>query len=217
MDSPYWQIPDYDLRHYLAHKEDKDKILQLKTCHIGDDVEVSVGLKFPGFHGINNDYQTFYKDQLLNVHTAPRGNLVGDKMICGIAPGESQYSFGEPKWLLGPSSKILHQLLNECNIYPYFTNIFKKPFPKNIVKYEWPTMRVMIQWFTKEVEIVKPKLVIFLGKYPEYGIVHGQLFLRKIKFIQIAHPSAISRYGGYDEWKNDFKVKMENIDECIKN
>jgi uracil-DNA glycosylase family 4 len=206
-------IPDYDIRYYQSHPYDKERILEMKGTFLDEAaIKTEDGLKFPGFIGQNPEYKSFYAQMSLTITTPPRGNILGDWMVCGIAPGDSAFSFGEPNWLLGPSSKILHELLLEHNIYPYFTNIFKKPFPKNALKYPWPEMRKAIHIYMTELDLVKPKKVLFLGGYTEYDIMQAHLKVRHIPHISIAHPSHVSRFGVYADWSKHFKEEMEKLD-----
>lgn len=179
-----------------------------------DDYKLEQGLKFPGFIiDENADYDAFKKfsDKYFmaaNV-TSPRGNL-GSKfrcdnnpvVVCGIAPGYSNLSRNEPKWLLGPSSKILHKMLYCLGIYPYFTNIYKTAFKendtKNVGKKVLDTslkllsveLNLLLSTLWKSANVV---YIITLGKYSEYAAISS--FSDKLKVISTYHPSYYLRNG----------------------
>jgi uracil-DNA glycosylase family 4 len=197
-----WTIPDYDLRYYLSRHEDVESIITLKTKVLDDDLDVTTGVKFPGFQGPNTNYMNFYRQEFSSVFTPPRGNLNADIVVCGIAPGYSPYSFKEPKWLLGSSSKILHKLLIEHNVYPYFTNVFKKPFLNNEIRYVSEELLRAVDILYQEILLIAPKQVIFLGKYNEYSLISHRLTDTKVSSLN--HPSYINRTNSYSTWSKRF-------------
>jgi hypothetical protein len=204
-----WTIPDYDLRHYSVCNEDRESVLKYKNQAL-HECTVSEGLKWPGFCYSADGYPDFYRSDLKELFAPPRGNLKPEIAVCGIAPGESKFSFGESAWLLGPTSKTLHYALEKFNIYPYFTNMSKKPFPKNVEIWKTGELAKARSIIIKEMEIVKPKIIMFLGKYDVYGSIQGPLFGLGIKQITVSHPSNVRYFGKYDEWYKDIEVQLRD-------
>ena len=124
-------------------------------------------------------------------------------------------------WLLGPSSKILHRLLGENKIYPYFTDLFKKPFKNEVGedtnnprdkngKPYYTDLTEKAEILRKEIELVSPSMVVLLGKYEEFAEI--ELFLEKqgTKHFSVWHPSWVIRYNHYDRWNAEFKIKYSS-------
>jgi uracil-DNA glycosylase len=243
-----WCITKYDVKYYQKHSEIKEELLQEKvrfTKVTTEDWQNNLNkfLKHPGicYEGDFPDkYKKFYMEinQSKNhecpwdgLYCPPRGNVTkGAYMILGIAPGTSEFSFGESMWLLGPNSKYLHQLLEDNHIYPYFTDLFKKPFKNmtgdyinepqenddlNYTSEELITYRAMIE---REIDLLNPEMVIFLGNYKEFKEIKVFLDNQGIKHFEIWHPSYM-RYGHFDKWNANFKIsqasKLANFDSNI--
>ena len=124
----YFSNHQYDLRQ--VGLEEQQFVLSYKSVSIQiTDPDFTV-VKFPGLCYYDKDYARKYNDVVYNqlwknAPVPPRGLLDSESVIVvGIAPGYSIHSFGEPNWLYGPSSKILHELLDFSNKW-YFSNIAK--------------------------------------------------------------------------------------------
>jgi hypothetical protein len=203
-----WTIPSYNVKYYAEHPEDRDKILSLKNCFAEEKMTVEEGLLFPGFCGTMTSPDLDRYDKFLkNACTPPRGNYDGLYAIIGIAPGYSEYSFGEPTMLLGPSSETLHRLLVKFDIYPYFTNIFKKAFEDNQPIYEVPDIDKEIIY--AELDILFPREVIFLGSYRQYDFAKEYLKKYGMEYHTIFHPSYVHRFDKFDEWMKSFEKVVE--------
>lgn len=193
------------------------------TCQIiTEDLRLEQAIRYPGFLLDSHrpeEFSKFYEQYLkFDDLTIPRGNLSskfitssGNPLIvCGIAPGFSTYSSSEPKWLLGPSSKILHKMLYRLGICPYFTNIHKKSFEANntdgadpiilnqafkFLKLELETLYV--SFFKKCNKI----FILSLGKYKEYDkfrfflAKNNKVLHDKIEFVSTYHPAYYLRNG----------------------
>lgn len=194
-----WTIPTYRLEN--LEEDDKQQILSLKSEFLDEVLPTAIGLKFPGFCGNNGAYKEFYSEHLKGLFTPPRGNITSKYCIIGYAPGWSAISFGEPKWLLGPSSETLHKVLLEFDIYPYFTNLFKEPFIENKAVYSQETLKNSLELLSEELAHLEIKKAIFLGKYSEYTDIN---FDGVQKFVKL-HPSYVNRKHSYIQWKESFK------------
>jgi hypothetical protein len=118
--------------------------------------------------------------------------------VCGIAPGSHLLERGSSKWLLGPSSKLLHKILLSLRIYPYFTNIHKAEFDKNnsnsaSIDVINKAIRILIEEINILIRTVWKNLdniyIITLGKYSEYSLFEDSMNSSKITFISTYHPS----------------------------
>jgi glycosyltransferase involved in cell wall biosynthesis len=189
----------------LSKVDDWIKIKDNKTTFIKKDNAGIELLRYPGFIFTNTRaasyyYNNFYK-LVENVFTPPRGNLTCSSKyaLVGIKPGSyyaslSQY---EDCWLLGPSSEMLNRLLCECNIYPYFTNVYrsyKDESNKNI--------DLIIQEI-KTIRAISPDItLVFMGSYEEYDMIIDKL--NEKNFIKIWHPAYLLRsYSNqkFNSWK----------------
>jgi len=181
-------------------------ILKYKYSLIKDKgYSIENKIKYPGFISDDNKFDAavqyvneLYIPRFKNMFTPPRGNLSStlSYIFIGFAPGYSQLSKGEPNWLLGPSSKILHNALIELNIYPYFTNLFKTPFKDNKIEYT-------NEYFNKSIDDLKIELsylfsnfnikkIIFLGHYIQFNDIINMLY---VEYSIIKHPSYFVRKG----------------------
>jgi len=125
-------------------------------------------------------------------------------MIIGEAPGREEDEMGVP--FVGMSGKRLNQLLelsridlNEC----YITNTIKCHPPSNRDPHK-AELKSCVQWLMNEIALVKPKIIITLGRIPlglfsPYGVrqMHGTQFDYefdelglKVNIIAQYHPAA---------------------------
>lgn len=166
-------------------------------------------LRFPGLtlttHGdylcyimSRSFFYPFSKSSLIY----PRGNITQNSKYAFIGirpgPGSPKYEAGT-SWLFGPSSRILHKLLYDLDIYPYFTNIYKYP--------DIQDRKFFIDSFIQEIltvnHICDKITLVFMGNYDEYEEVIDRLD-GKIDHIKIWHPSYLLRaYSDkkYNIWK----------------
>lgn len=132
------------------------------------------------------------------------GNPEAEIMFIGEAPGKKEDETGQP--FVGSSGKILDKMLASIHIKRenvYITNACKCRPPENRdplseeINICWP-------WLLKQIEIIKPKVVITLGKYAlnyflptaKISEAHGRLIHINIKKIgelnifPLYHPAA---------------------------
>jgi DNA polymerase len=132
------------------------------------------------------------------------GNPDAKIMFIGEAPGKKEAETGIP--FVGSSGKILDKMLAEINLKRedvYLTNICKcrPPENRNPLPQE---ISACFPWLEKQIAIIKPKIIVTLGKYalnsffPEAKISekHGKICeyvfsdLEKIKILPFYHPAA---------------------------
>lgn len=202
-----------------------------KSYIISEDCDISF-LRYPGYIFSNEEafsnYMKIYTDfQKENIYTPSRGNLskTNNYIFIGIRPGHvyAHLSKADTAWLFGPSSTVLHKLLIETNIYPYFTNIYNepnKPFNRDF-KFIFKEL-VVIMYIYKENYNINELNLVFMGTYDEYPLfVHylrnhkiSRYFGMKLNCYSIWHPAYLSR--GYDDykfsrWKNQLINKEKEI------
>ncbi len=166
--------------------------------------------------------------------------LVGDGsvdagiLVIGESPGYNEDLQG--KAFVGEAGKILDQLLNLINLTRsqiYITNILKCHPPKN----HNPTrteINSCVDYLYKQIEIIKPKIIITLGKFATKEIfdkfnleftrisdLHGKIFNKKtgygiIKVIPMYHPAVACYHTEmFQTLKKDFeelKTILEEVD-----
>jgi DNA polymerase len=148
------------------------------------------------------------------------GNPHAEIVFIGEAPGKDEDLQGRP--FVGRAGKFLSEMLETIKIKRediYITNTVKYRPPNNRdpepdeIAACWP-------WLTEELNFIKPKIIIFLGRhslnrfFPDDKIsqVHGKLLHKKIKgfdteyFFPLYHPAAALYNGSMRETlMEDFK------------
>lgn len=138
------------------------------------------------------------------------GNPASEIVFIGEAPGKAEDLQGRP--FVGRAGKFLSEMLETIKMKRedvYITNTVKyrppnnrDPEPDEIAEC-WP-------WLTEELNFIKPKIIIFLGRhslnrfFPDDKIsqVHGELLHKKIEgfeteyFFPLYHPAAALYNGG---------------------
>lgn len=170
--------------------------------------------RFPGIYSESLEklyaYQLFLdfytlrgKQAELENRLFPRGSLDAEVMICDIAPGHTDIAYYEAAWMFGPSSKILHQAVASREIY--YTNICKRAFDNN--QYDVHIARSWIDSFLRELRIINPKLVIFLGNYSVYSEVKELCN----SHLQIHHPAYALRTGTGTNWAMQLDEQLKDF------
>ncbi len=129
-------------------------------------------------------------------------------MLIAQAPGETEDREG--KMFIGPSGKVLDELLQKANIKReniYMTNLIKCMLPK----YRRPKqdeIAMCSAFVDKEIELIKPLVIASLGYYatkylferyavplpikPDFHTVFGKvLFIDNRKILPLQHPAAV--------------------------
>ncbi len=132
------------------------------------------------------------------------GNSKSEIVFIGEAPGKDEDSQGKP--FVGRSGKFLAEMLETIKMKRediYITNTVKYRPPNNRDP-EPDEIADCLPWLMEELNFIKPKLIIFLGRhslnrfFPTEKIsqVHGKLMHKKIKgfeteyFFPLYHPAA---------------------------
>lgn len=164
------------------------------------------------------------------------GNPNSEIVFIGEAPGKSEDEQGRP--FVGAAGKFLAEMLENIGLKRediYITNIVKYRPPNNRdpLPEEKDACR---EWLVEELNFIKPKLIIFLGRhsmndfFPAEKIsrAHGKLLIRKFNhintkyFLPLYHPAAALYNGGMRETlMEDFqkipkilkKIEKEELEE----
>jgi len=131
------------------------------------------------------------------------GNPKADIMVIGEGPGVEEDLQGEP--FVGRAGKLLNEILRAINFKReevYIANVIKSHPPGN----RTPTaeeMEACIPYLKKQIDLIKPKLILCLGLTAAQGLLkkrdsltkmRGQLFeYRGTKVMVTYHPAALLR------------------------
>ena len=142
--------------------------------------------------------------QLVFADGSPDAEIV----FIGEAPGKKEDELGKP--FVGAAGKFLDEMLQGIGLKRediYITNIVKYRPPGNRDP-EPEEIKVFIPYLLKQIEIIKPKLIVFLGRHamsvflPQLKIsqVHGQpKRFRGQVYLPLFHPAAALYNGGMRE------------------
>lgn len=174
-----------------------------------------------------------YKERVENNYLPVfgEGNLDAQIIFIGEAPGKNEAQTGKP--FCGASGKILNQLLEHVHLKRedvYITNIVKDR-PTNNRDPKSDEIKLYTPFLTREIEIIKPKIIATLGRFSmsfileQYGLkdkldiiskLHGQIFKvqtgwGEMNIIPLYHPAvAVYNRTQIDDLKNDIK-KFESL------
>ncbi|KKR70576.1 MAG: Phage SPO1 DNA polymerase-related protein [Candidatus Nomurabacteria bacterium GW2011_GWB1_40_7] len=159
------------------------------------------------------------------------GNEDAEIVFIGEAPGKKEDEMGEP--FVGAAGKFLNEMLGLINLERndvYITNIVKYRPPNN--RDPLPEEKSACRtWLLKELKIISPKLIIFLGRhamnnfFPDLQIsgAHGKLLIKPFKdmstkyFFPLYHPAAALYDGSMREvLMEDFKKIPKVLKEIDK-
>lgn len=131
------------------------------------------------------------------------GNPAADIMLIGEAPGAEEDKQGEP--FVGRAGKLLTDILKAINFEReevYIANILKCRPPEN----RNPSSSEMIDcmpYLFRQIELIKPKIILCLGRVAATGLLNNNLSLTKmrgniyefhgVKLMVTYHPAALLR------------------------
>lgn len=157
------------------------------------------------------------------------GPIPCDIMLIGEAPGEQEDKYGKP--FMGAAGRILNQFLRDNDI------LRKDVYITNAVKYRpqanrKPTIEEILSQrkvLTAEIETVKPKIIVTLGKSAFEAIMgkaaletmefyrSKNLFYKGVLLIPTYHPAVLLRNSHYLQFMvEDFKKVKQVIDSDFK-
>ena len=131
------------------------------------------------------------------------GNPNADVMIIGEAPGADEDRQGEP--FVGRAGKLLNDILKAINFEReevFIANILKCRPPSN--RNPLPSeMEICMPYLYKQIELIKPKMILSLGLISSTGLLGQKLSLTQmrgntydfngIKLMVTYHPAALLR------------------------
>ena len=157
------------------------------------------------------------------------GSINAEILFVGESPGYNEDKLG--KAFVGESGKVLDQLLDIVNLKRseiYITNVLKCHPPKNHSPNK-QELESCIHYLHSQIEIIKPKIIITLGKYASQEVfssfkldfskiseVHGKIFEvktddRTIKIIPLYHPAVACYHSEmFGILEGDFK-KLKDV------
>jgi DNA polymerase len=160
------------------------------------------------------------------------GNANAKVVFIGEAPGKKEDEGGRP--FIGAAGKFLDEMLGSIKMKRediYITNIVKYRPPDNRDP-EPNEKEACNEWLIKELKIINPKLIIFLGRhsmtrfFPDEKIsdIHGKLLIKNIPelgkkqaFLPLYHPAAALYNGSMRETLiKDFNKIPKALEQIIK-
>ena len=154
------------------------------------------------------------------------GPISAKVMFLGEAPGREEDLSGRP--FVGRAGKLLTQLIEEIGLKRedvFITSVIKHRPPKNRQPKRQELEACKI-WWQKQIKIIKPKVLVLLGRFAFDMVVDNKVSLTKSrgKFLAVQkdwgsqevfityHPSAGLRFVRFKEvLKNDFKKIKERV------
>lgn len=147
------------------------------------------------------------------------GNPNADAMLIGEAPGADEDKQGEP--FVGRAGKLLNDILKAIDFKRedvYIANILKCRPPNN--RDPLPEeMEICQKYLEKQIEIIKPKAILCLGRIAATTLLNKNVALGKIredvhefrgiKLMATYHPAALMRNPGWKRscWEDVQKFK----------
>jgi len=163
------------------------------------------------FRDLNSEIRTCRRCRLVNSRInalCGEGNLHAELMLIAQAPGGNEDREG--KMFIGPSGKVLDELLAEFDIQRaeiYITNLIKCMLPKNR-KPKTDEIAACSPYLEREIDLLGPRILAPLGYYAsrfvleKYGVqipakadfrnVYGQVLkIGDQEIIPLQHPAAV--------------------------
>lgn len=204
--------------------------------------------EFSNLEELNNFYRKRLEIAIQGIRVASEnpiqfvygcGNERAQAILIGEAPGKDEVKNGRP--FVGKAGAILEEILNATGIKReqlYITNVVKyrlmqKGNREGSFKNRPATkqeIEISLPWLQKEIEVIKPKLILTLGNVPlkalcminrsevlEIGACHAEILKIKIcdeemTHIPLYHPaSQIYNRSLKAVFDNDFKIVKETF------
>lgn len=158
--------------------------------------------------------------------TSGIGPIPSDIMFVGEAPGEEEDIKGAP--FVGPAGQLLTRAIESVGWKRsdfYITNVVKCRPPYN----RTPSLAeasVCYQHLKKEIELVKPKVIICLGSVAANFLIHSDFKITKengqwfekdgIRYIAVYHPSYLLRLKDRSEQQKKAKWEVYHAFQKVK-
>ncbi len=155
------------------------------------------------------------------------GNPRADVLLIGEGPGAEEDKLGEP--FVGRAGKLLNDILKAINFTReevYIANVVKCRPPGNRTPLP-DEMESCMPYLVKQIELIKPKLILCLGlvsagavlkKKDSLGKMRGKIFeFNNIKVMVTYHPAALLRNPNFKRgcWE-DVQAFRKLYDEIVK-
>ncbi|MEW6507245.1 MAG: uracil-DNA glycosylase [Bacteroidota bacterium] len=156
------------------------------------------------------------------------GNPNAHAMLIGEAPGAEEDAQGEP--FVGRAGKLLNDILKAISLdrsEVYIANILKCRPPGNRDPQPFE-METCIPYLHKQIELIKPKIILCLGRVAANGLLNKKLSLgdlrnnifefNGIKVMATYHPAALLRNPGWKRgcWEDVQKFKKLYVELITK-
>ena len=155
-----------------------------------------------------------------------RGNVFGNLLIIGEAPGSKEDIEGKP--FVGKSGKLLEDLLTKTGINTrqdvYFCNVIKCRPPKN----RKPTIQEVSThkpWLMQQIKLIDPKLIILTGSTAMKTILEVNTPISSLRgkwikregreILTIFHPSYLLRFSSNTR-QGPFGLTLKDL-ESVRN
>lgn len=149
------------------------------------------------------------------------GNPCADIMFIGEAPGEEEDLKGEP--FVGRAGRLLDKILESIGLSRkenvYIANVLKSRPPENKIINHMSSVDVCIPFLLKQIDIIKPKIIVCLGTIAAHSLlkikdpitkIRGKFFMyNNIKVLTTYHPSYLLRnpIAKKEVWEDFKKIK----------
>jgi len=149
------------------------------------------------------------------------GNPCSKIMFIGEAPGEEEDLKGEP--FVGKAGRLLDKMLESIGLSRhenvYIANVLKSRPPENKIINHMSSVDVCIPFLLKQIDIIKPKIIVCLGTIAAHSLlkikdpitkIRGKFFMyNNIKVLTTYHPSYLLRnpIAKKEVWEDFKKIK----------
>ena len=207
-----------DLSHFNKTVEKKEEIIKQRNINISTKTSSAKKNKI-----ITLAESILYCKQCplyKNTKKVPGiGNLDAQIFVIGYPPSSIEETAGKP--MVGEVGAFFKKWLNAISINInniFITNILKCPIKKNKISKEH--IEKCLNYVDKQIEIIKPKLILILGQLPlsslkksytDIKLNHGKLFhYNKISCISTYHPLDVLKNPSLKKivWEDLKKIKQ---------
>lgn len=159
-----------------------------------------------------------YKKNFIGKMVFGEGNVDAEIMFVGEAPGKQEAASGRP--FIGRSGKLLRSYINSIGLKE--TDVYITSPVKYLPAHGTPTPSEIDQarvHFFKQVDIIKPKLMVLLGKTAMYAAInetisiikhHGEIREKDGRhYFLTVHPAAVLRFSKFKPFLDEDFQKLK--------